>query len=180
MDEIAGADHGERRAANRHDAQKAKSLTAVDRESNQKVVSYFRSHSKKAIIKYVDLTQGVNAESFSRNYPWFNAITIPLSTYGGYDWHLSRRSDYGRRMSMDAPQGRWVMRPDWEYVANTGADFVLFEEGNPLNDAKLADVADKSNFLRNHETCTSSDRESASPSPPHTSCISLSRETARS
>ena len=138
-------------AANRHDAQKAKSLTAVDRESNQKVVSYFRSHSKKAIIKYVDLTQGVNAESFSRNYPWFNAITIPLSTYGGYDWHLSRRSDYGRRMTMEAPQGRWVMRPDWEYVANTGADFVLFEEGNPLNDAKLADVADLSepaNVLR--------------------------------
>ncbi|MGA3018759.1 MAG: discoidin domain-containing protein [Bryobacteraceae bacterium] len=123
--------------------QRAQNLT-LDKENNSRVLSYFRSHSQKSIVKYVDLQPGI-VNYFPRNYPWFTVMDVPLSSYGGYDFLQAPRTAYGRRMVMTPLEGRadyWLMRPDWKWVAQTGAEFVVYQDGFRLNDPHLGEVAD--------------------------------------
>lgn len=115
----------------------------MDKENNSRVLSYFRTNSRKAITKYVDLLQGVDGY-FPKNYPWYSEMDTPpvLSTYGGDDFTHAQRAAYSRRMAFTAPENIWVLRPDWKWVAQTGAEFVVYEEGFRLNDPHLGDVVD--------------------------------------
>ncbi len=130
------------RTESRIEVQRAKEVV-LDAENNQRILSYFRSHSHKAIIKYVDLLPGPGITSyFSRNYPWFVALDLPLSTYGGYDFLLAMRDSYGRRMPYIPNNQMWQMRPDWAWVSRTGGEFVVYREGFDGNDPHLGDVVD--------------------------------------
>ena len=115
----------------------------LDKEVNKRVLSYFRDNSNKAIIKYIDVTAGT-VNYFSRNYPWFVALDLPLSSYGGYDFLLAQRSAYHEKMVFTVPRGEntWLMRPDWTWVARTGGEFVLYKEGYAFNDPFLPEVVD--------------------------------------
>jgi hypothetical protein len=107
------------------------------------LLSYFRTHSQKAIVKYVDLQPGMG-NYISKNYPWFMAMDLPLSTYAGYEFLQAPRAAYGRRMVMTTlgATDNVAMRPDWKWVAQTGAEFVVYLDGYPLNDPHLGEVAD--------------------------------------
>jgi hypothetical protein len=72
-------------------------------------------------------------------------MDVPLSSYGGYEFLQGPRAAYGRRMVMTPLEGRveyWIMRPDWKWVAQTGAEFVVYQDGFRLNDPHLGEVAD--------------------------------------
>ena len=123
-------------------AQLSKDLS-TDKPNNDLVISYFRSHSRKEIIKYLDLTPGLMGY-LSKNYPWFQARDVALASYGGYEFQLAARADYLRRMTTTLKPGatELAMQPDWRWVEQTGAEFVIFQEGYALNDPKLASFAD--------------------------------------
>jgi hypothetical protein len=127
----------------RFNAQRPRTVV-MDKENNARVLSYFRTYSQKAIIKYVDVQPGID-NYFPRNYPWFTVMDLPLSSYGGYEFLQAPRAAYARRMVMTPLEGRvdyWLMRPDWKWVAQTGAEFVVFQDGFRLNDPHLGEVAD--------------------------------------
>jgi hypothetical protein len=76
-----------------------------------------------------------------------------LSHYFGYEPHLATAMDYRARMVTTIPPGGddWIKRPDWEWLRQTGADFVLFNEGEKLNDERLmehVDLSDPKRVLR--------------------------------
>ena len=122
----------------------------MDSANNSRVRNYFRTHSQKAIIKYIDLQPDID-NYFPRNYPWYTVMDIPLSTYGGYDFAHAQRAAYARRMPFQAYESLWIMRPDWRWVAQTGAEFAVYKDGSPLNDPHLAeaiDLRDPSRVLR--------------------------------
>jgi hypothetical protein len=127
-------------------------LIAMDQMNNDKMIAYFKSHSHKAITKYLDLTPGL-FEYITKNYPWFVARDVQLASYGGYEFSNAARADYLRRMetTLVAGESRHIMLPDWEWVARTGADFVIYEDGYRNNDGHLpavADLGDAANVLR--------------------------------
>ena len=121
----------------------------IEAEVSDRLVRYFRSQSTKPIVKYLDITPNVR-EYLSKNYPWFVAEQITLGSYGGYDWHVGTRDAYMQRMQIIVPAGQQqlIMRPDWHWVARTGAEFVVYQEGHPLNDAGLPQFVDASNPSR--------------------------------
>ncbi|MEO8659458.1 MAG: discoidin domain-containing protein [Bryobacteraceae bacterium] len=124
----------------------------LDGNNSSRLVAYFREHSTKTLIKYVDVTPALT-DYFPKNYPWFVASEITLSSYNGYEMQLAARSDYLNRMVTTVAAGTqtWVTRPDWNWVARTGGDFVVFQEGDPTiapRTAEFADVSDSSKVLR--------------------------------
>jgi F5/8 type C domain len=135
-----------------YDVQRTQQLN-LDSENNARVVSYFRTHSRKPIVKYLDLQPGV-INYFPRNYPWFLAMDLQLSTYGGYEFLQAPRASYAQRMPFVPLEGNadyWIMRPDWNWVAQTEAEFVIYQDGFRLNDPHLpemADLRDPANVLR--------------------------------
>jgi F5/8 type C domain len=121
---------------------------ALDRVSSERVISYFRTNSHRAIVKYVDMTPGVR-EYFSKNYPWFVAKDIALASYSGYEFQLAARSDYLQRMPTIGPGEKdLLLHPDWKWVEKTGAEFVVFQEQYGMNDPHLGEVADLRNPAR--------------------------------
>src|ERR1017187_1464112 len=134
--------------SNRIEAQRSQQLV-LDSENNRRVLSYFRSPGDKAIIKNVDLLPGPGISPyFPRNYPWFVGMELPLATYGGYDFLLAQRDAYGQRMPFIAIEKVWLMRPDWKWIARTGGEFAVYQDGSRLNDPHLGEVLDVSNPSR--------------------------------
>lgn len=105
--------------------QQERQKIALDDKERAHLITYLKRFSDKAIIKYVDITpmwtkDGV--ETFPKVFPYFALKELPLSSYGGYTFYLSARADYMHKM----PVGTNVaVNPDWELLANTGADFVV-------------------------------------------------------
>lgn len=117
---------------------------AVDDANNARLLAYFRAHSSKAIIKYVDLLPGID-NYVPRNYPWYTVRELPLSTYGGYDFSHAPRAAYSRVARFTAFENSiWVLRPDWRWVAKTGGEFAVYQEGFRYNDPHLDEVLDQS------------------------------------
>jgi len=110
-----------------HELEKQKKAhIGINAESRSAFVSWLRKRfPERDLIKYVDITpmwtKG-HGETFSKVFPFFVLQEVPLSSYGGFTFYLSARGDYMRRMPV---QGDVEVRPDWEYVLNSGADFVV-------------------------------------------------------
>jgi len=128
---------------NQYPAQKAGKIV-LDRDANQRLISYFRQNSQKSIIKYVDISP--TAEYFPKNYPWFVLHEVPLSSFGGFGFYLVAIDSYLKRMFHTVPPGakQVVLRPDWQWAEKAGADFVVYEEGSALTGIDPAMVADLS------------------------------------
>lgn len=107
------------------------------------VITYFHTHSTKAIVKYVDLVP--DARPFvPKNLPWIVASKLKLSSYYGYDLHLGVNYRYRQIMGVTLPEGdgELAFRPDWEWLRLTGAEFAIFEDGNKFNDPNFAKFVD--------------------------------------
>lgn len=127
------------------EAQIKKQPIPLDEGMKKKIVSYFRRHSDKAIIKYVDITpmwipgtvshlnaEG-GAETFPKVFPDYVLNELQLSSYGGFTFYLSARADYMRKMPVVGEEV--TVSPDWDYLKSTGADFVVARESDLQNGA---------------------------------------------
>jgi len=105
--------------------QRKRQIVALDINERAKLIEYFKKYSNKDAIKYVDITpmwsEG-GVEYFPKVFPYFELKNIRLSSYGGFTFYLSARADYMRKMPV---MGNVEVKPDWELILNTGADFVV-------------------------------------------------------
>jgi hypothetical protein len=91
----------------------------------------FISKFNKDVIKYVDLTPMWGSggfEPFFKDYPYFLINEKRLSSYGGFTFYLSAKASYLERMPVQGESV--VVKPDWEYLRNTGADFAVVTAQN--------------------------------------------------
>jgi hypothetical protein len=128
---------------------KRRDLIVLDKANNSRVVSYFKTQSHKPIKKYVDLTPGLR-DYLSKNYPWFVSKDVQLASYGGYEFSLAARAEYLSRMITTVRPGdsAHIMLPDWNWLARTGAEFVVYQDGYTMNDPRLREVAHVSDGSR--------------------------------
>lgn len=91
----------------------------------------FLSKFDKDVVKYIDLTPMWGSggfEPFAKSYPYFLQNKKRVSSYGGFTFYLSAKADYLDRMPV---MGESIsVKPDWEYLRNTGADFAIATEQN--------------------------------------------------
>jgi hypothetical protein len=118
--------------------QRKRQLIALDETKRASLVSYFKRLSNKEIIKYVDLTprwtkDGV--EYFPKSFPYLVLNELQMSSYTGFNFYLSSRLDYMRKMPIDG--ANVSLNPDWEMIQNTGADFIIAIESN-IHDGPLS------------------------------------------
>ena len=85
-----------------------------------------------------------------KNFPWFVAKDIKLSSYYGYDWHVGTDHLYRNRMGIAPVAGETLLsfQPDWTWLQRTGADFVLYKEDSKGTDPKMEQYIDRSNPAR--------------------------------
>ncbi len=124
MDGMYDRTHG----GNTLDKQRERQKIALDENEKARLVSYLKHFGDKVVIKYVDITpmwtkEGV--ETFPKDFPYFVLKELQLSSYGGFTFYLSARADYMRKMPV---MGDVAVSPDWELIANSGADFVVARE----------------------------------------------------
>lgn len=104
---------------------------------------WLHKRSDQTIIKYIDITPNFH-NYLSKNLPWFLLDDVKLSSYYGYDPHLGAAWGLRKKMAYtrlgDNPE--LIMRPDWDWLRLTGANYVVFEDGHPGNDTKLMEYAD--------------------------------------
>jgi hypothetical protein len=96
----------------------------------ERLVQYLRRFSDKDLVKYVDITPmwaGPGVETFYKNFPYFVLKEIRLSSYHGFNFYLSPRLHY---MELNPVQGMNELSPDWEWVAQGGADFIVARESD--------------------------------------------------
>ncbi|MGH9342550.1 MAG: hypothetical protein ACRD19_02130, partial [Terriglobia bacterium] len=144
-------------------ARRSQQIT-FDQAATDGLVKYFQHNSTKAIVKYVDLIPGPQPY-VPKNFPWFVANKIKLSSYYGYDWHLGVNYLYRRLMPVTLPAGETELayRPNWEWARMTGADFVLYQEGKSSNDPQLAEFIDLSDPTRVYHFSANSIRYVVAP-----------------
>ncbi len=137
----------------------------LDETVREKVVSYFSRHSNKDVIKYIDITpmwvtgtvdelyatNGV--ETFPKTFPDYVLNELRLSSYGGFTFYLSARADYMR--SMPVVGDDVAVKPNWDYLMNTGADYIIVREsdlesgalGFQLSEMNMEDVLRLPNYV---------------------------------
>jgi len=122
LDQMHDLSHG----GNAFEIQRKRIPIPLDSDEQTRLLSYLKRFSDKQVIKYVDVTpmwtkSGV--ETFPKDYPYFLLPgELRLSSYGGFTFYLSARADYMQHMPVE---GDVAVRPDWEYLDSTGADFVV-------------------------------------------------------
>jgi hypothetical protein len=117
------------------DEQRKSKIFALNEDVQNRIISYFNKHSNKQVIKYIDITPMWQAgtvsalyadtgiETFPKVFPDFVLNKQRLSSYGGFTFYLSSRSEYMRKMPVEGVGV--TVKPDWEYLTNTGADFLV-------------------------------------------------------
>jgi hypothetical protein len=135
------------------DPSAAPKLQIVDRSN--RIKEHLLAHSDRAIVKYLDLAAGLDAY-VPKNYPWYVMYRGEdrwISTFYGYELHVSTPSAYRELNPQLVLPGKseWTFRPNWDYVLRAGAEFVLFNDGDPDLDPALAehvDLSDPDRILR--------------------------------
>lgn len=103
---------------------------ALDENEISGIVSYFKTHSNKKVIKYLDLTPfwTNGSETFPKSFPYLVLDQLKLSSYGGFATSHGARSDYILRIPVGIEAAAFEKRIDWGLVLNTGADFIVVRE----------------------------------------------------
>jgi len=116
--------------------QKARLGVSLDDQLRSRLVAFLKRNTKKELIKYVDVTpmwtKSPGIETFPKSFPDTVLNEINLSSYGGFAFYLATQADYMLKMPV---QGDVQVMPDWNYVANSGADFVIARRsdlGSPI------------------------------------------------
>lgn len=122
------------------DEQKKIHHFSLNENIKAQITDYLKAHSDKRIIKYVDITPmwskgtvfglyaNAGTEPFPKVFPDYVLNKINLSSYGGFTFYLSARADYMKRMPVVGDD--IAVNPDWEYLRNTGADFLVALESD--------------------------------------------------
>lgn len=120
------------------------SSIAYNPSQSQALAKFFTGHSDKLIVRYINLLPGTGPY-VPRNFPWFVLPNFMLSDYYGYEWHTGVNFEYRRLMDFGVNEPEKMnLRPNWEWLRVTGAQFALFREGDTGVDPKLAEFADYS------------------------------------
>ncbi|MBU1344799.1 MAG: discoidin domain-containing protein [Proteobacteria bacterium] len=121
---------------------------ALDNDQISGISSYFKTHSNKRVIKYLDLTPFWNngSETFPKSFPYFTLNQLKLSSYGGFATSHGARSEYICRMPVAIEASAFATRLDWGLVLNTGADYIVVREVDVKGDVlgPLYEKIDKS------------------------------------
>lgn len=126
---------------------KAQLPVTLDPVVQQGIVNFFQQRSGKSLIKYVDLTPmwTEGREAFPKSFPYIVSPTgVALSSYTGFNFYLSPRSDY---MSMMPIVGNNEQSVDWDYVRRTGGDFVVANQRHVAALQEAGFVGDLANSL---------------------------------
>lgn len=95
-------------------------------ERRELLINYLKNNSDKLLIKYVDITLGIEKPSgVMLNSPWLLRDKIKLSNYMGYEPHLAIDRDYMTKFPY--PYHGKINIP---LLLRTGADFVIFNEAS--------------------------------------------------
>jgi len=109
--------------------QQKRQVVALDDSVRAGFLKYLKRFAGRDLVKYVDLTpmwtEGL--ETFPKSFPYLVLDEITLSSYTGFNFYLSSGGEYMRRMPI---VGNVQMQPDWNYVAASGADFVVLREAD--------------------------------------------------
>ena len=115
---------------NAFDSQQKRQPIALNEMERARLVNYLKRFGDKEVIKYVDITPmwgPGGTESFPKVFPYFVLKEMRLSSYGGFTFYLSARADYMRKMPV---MGEVAVSPDWQLLADSGADFVVARESD--------------------------------------------------
>ncbi|MDR3733929.1 MAG: GtrA family protein [Acidobacteriaceae bacterium] len=128
--------------SNRLESKIVEEPNLLDRAVQDRVATYMRQRSDKAIIKYADLTplwrvQGIGI--FPRSFPYNVLNSVTLSSYGGFNYYLSAPAGYIQRMAVD---DKYALFPDWSWIQATGGDFVIAREAD-VERLRQADLIDE-------------------------------------
>lgn len=113
---------------------------AFSKERRELLINYFKQNSSKYLIKYADLTSGIEKSSgVMLNFPWLVSDKIKISNYMGYEPHMSLDRDYMAKYphpyygSINVP---WLLE--------TGADFIIYNDSAwSVNSSLLEQYLDK-------------------------------------
>ncbi|MFT4059633.1 MAG: discoidin domain-containing protein [Legionella sp.] len=98
----------------------------LNHDAQAKLLQYLQRFNDKPIIKYVDITPLWNkagVETFPKDFPYLVLKKINLSSYGGATFYLSALASYINKMPVGGNDV--VLNPDWHWLEETGADFII-------------------------------------------------------
>lgn len=115
-------------------------------------IEYLKANSGKKIIKIVDISPYFEKSLFNKNIFWMLKKDINISSYGGYELHLSRDNEYAKLVPhYVSSAGILYIKPSLEWLKKTGADFLIydskFEDGNKDN-SELFKYLDNNKILK--------------------------------
>jgi len=111
---------------------------SLNSDVKNQITAYLKTHTNKKVIKYIDITPmwsagtvfglyaNAGTETFPKVFSDYVLDDLKLSSYGGFTFYLSARADYMHKMPVVGEE--IAVSPDWEYLKNTGADFLVATE----------------------------------------------------
>lgn len=118
-----------------------KNEVAFSPERRELLNSYFKKNSNKELIKYVDITLGIEKPNgVMLNSPWLLRDKLKTSNYMGYEPHLAIDRDY--MVKFPYPYYGKINIP---WLLRTGADFIIYNQASwAIHSAELEQWVDKS------------------------------------
>lgn len=117
-----------------------KNEVAFISERRNLLYGYFKKNSNKDLIKYVDVTLGIEKPNgVMLNSPWMLRDKLKISNYMGYEPHLAIDRDY-----MTIFPYPYYGKINIPWLLRTGADFVIYNQASwAIHSAELEQWVDK-------------------------------------
>lgn len=116
----------------------------LNHDSQSQLLNYLQRFNHKQIIKYVDITpmwtkSGV--ETFPKDFSRYVLNQTNLSSYSGTTFYLSSLAKYLHKMPIGGEDV--AVRPDWQWLQSTGADFIVATKAEIAANELLQNLANK-------------------------------------
>jgi len=129
-----------------------KNRIALDENEISGILSYFKEHSDRSVIKFLDLTPfwtKEDGETFPKSFSYLTVNQLPLSSYGGFASSHGARAEYIERIPVAIEAAAFATRIDWALPINTGADYVVVREVD-AKESLLGDLYQKTDKAAVH------------------------------
>ena len=106
----------------------ARNPVSLQTDQQLRIIQYLSRHTKKELVKYVDVTALWGADGrivFPKTFPYWLVDRLKLSSYSGFNFSQAVRKDYQAMMPISKVNDQIVLVPDWSWVEATGGDFVV-------------------------------------------------------
>jgi hypothetical protein len=109
-------------------------------ERRDLLIGYFNKNSNKELIKYVDITLGIEKPNgVMLNSPWLLRGKLKTSNYMGYEPHLAIDRDYMAKFPYP-----YYGKINVPWLLSTGADFVIYNQASwAIHSTELEKWVDK-------------------------------------